>query len=839
MLANNFNESIIEISKEFNSSLFISPQNQNYDSPSDSCLTYVHDKLTGDDRLIINLDSLSKSLVPRDYQTEALEKILNSNSILVLETGTGKTLVAQMLIEYTFRQYNLLPSSEAKAELSKKIKRPIFFLCNTCFLVEQQSAFLKENSERTIKTYNSSGSQSKLGIYEWNCIWDTYDVHVMTGQLLLNVLRSGFLELSRILLIIFDECHHSRKDEPYNRIMKEFYFLANKDERPQIFGMTASTSNASENIESSINRIETSLDSSLVSVDLSSNVVKSNKTINYSFLNYSFYSVTDTPPVYRYVVQSLIKFERFRAVVGTIDFILNEIGSYPCEKLIFNIIIFLKKATEPLDLKSNGFNMSQSNPIPLDSLLKNSKEFDYEFISKIKDVYKHLSVLPEFILAEESIKDVSNHVNNNLFSNLSSLYLSESFKFLNKCTCQKNRIKYTEIKSKLAPKVITILDYLLENKNKFTYDETNPSTQFRAIIFAQRRSSVYSISHLLSELEEFDFIRCEPFHGTNSKFNLILNAFCYSKTLKTRVSNTDQNDVLIKFKSGALNVLISTQVTEEGLDISDCNLIIRFDPALTLVQFIQSRGRARKSESEYVMLVTDSHQNRDLKDLYPYISLDNSSRDLSVHRNSDYYKKFMTMEDVMLKFCIAPKEIRRKNHGLVSLTDQNSHVPGRLTYSISVDELNFEIIKTDHCKYVESDILIKESVKENLDKLTCELFSALRKVSISEVFFDVIETRAKLTALSSISIIFQYAQTLFSTNGDFVPPTFLYTMYSITETRATITFPPNSPIKKIVGPISGNKKLSKRAACFYSVLVLFHYGLLTRRLLPMKRVNGI
>ncbi|OMJ22657.1 hypothetical protein AYI70_g2734 [Smittium culicis] len=96
----------------------------------------------------------------------------------------------------------------------------------------------------------------------------------------------------------------------------------------------------------------------------------------------------------------------------------------------------------------------------------------------------------------------------------------------------------------------------------------------------------------------------------------------------------------------------------------------------------------------------------------------------------------MTMEDVMHKFCIAPKEIRRKNLGLVSLTDKHSQVPGRLTYSISVDELNFEMTKIDHCEYVESDILIKESVKENLDKLTCELFSALRKVSISEVFFD-------------------------------------------------------------------------------------------------------
>ncbi|OMJ29989.1 Dicer-like protein 1 [Smittium culicis] len=816
MLVCGSNENLNDSSDEISNPLFSSQQNQISSNPDESYIKYIHDSQTGDDRIILNLDTLSKTLVPRDYQKEALEKILNSNSILVLETGTGKTLVAQMLIEYTFQQYNFLSSTEAKGSLHKKVKRPILFLCNTSFLVEQQGAFLKENSDRSIKTYASSGPQSKYRKQQWDHIWDTYEVHVMTGQLFLNILRGGFLEFNRILLIIFDECHHSRKDEPYSRIMKEFYYHANKEERPQIFGMTASTSNATEKIETSINRIEAYLDSSLVSVDL------------------SFYNIVSSPPVYDYVVQSFKEYKWFLEIIETIDFILNELGVYPCNKLFFNLLIYLKKAIEPLVIKSENTFISKSDIFSFDYGLADTEKFGLESISKIIEVYNNLSTLPEFIHTIESLKDISNLSSNIWTSHIKSFDLSSATKFPEKKRKLKSLTKYHDIKSSLAPKVSTLLDYLLENKNEFLHNEKNPNSQFRAIIFVHRRSAVYSIAYLLDELEEFDFIRCEPFHGTNSKSNLVLNAFCYSKTLKTKISATDQSDTLSKFKSGILNVLVSTQVSEEGLDISDCNLIIRFDPALTLIQFIQSRGRARKSESEYVMMVLDSQQNKDIDSFYPYISHAKSVRDFSVHRNSDFYKKFMAMEEIMLKFCIAPKEVRYNNYGLNFLADKQSLITGKLTFSINVDDLNFEGVSTNHLEFVESSVLIQDSIKETLDKLTCELFCALRKVSISEVFFDVIQSGAKLTALSSISTLFQYTQSLPSDKYSVNSPIFEYDTFSKSEIRATITFPANSPIKKIIGPFSVSKNLSKRAACFYSVLVLFHYGLLTNHLLPIQ-----
>lgn len=48
-------------------------------------------------------------------------------------------------------------------------------------------------------------------------------------------------------------------------------------------------------------------------------------------------------------------------------------------------------------------------------------------------------------------------------------------------------------------------------------------------------------------------------------------------------------------------------MAEEGLDIPDCNTIIRFDLYNTMIQYIQSRGRARQEDSRYVHMVEEGN----------------------------------------------------------------------------------------------------------------------------------------------------------------------------------------------------------------------------------------
>lgn len=51
-----------------------------------------------------------------------------------------------------------------------------------------------------------------------------------------------------------------------------------------------------------------------------------------------------------------------------------------------------------------------------------------------------------------------------------------------------------------------------------------------------------------------------------------------------------------------VTLLVATSVAEEGLDIRQCNVVIRFDLAKTVLAYIQSRGRARKPGSDYILM---------------------------------------------------------------------------------------------------------------------------------------------------------------------------------------------------------------------------------------------
>jgi endoribonuclease Dicer len=69
------------------------------------------------------------------------------------------------------------------------------------------------------------------------------------------------------------------------------------------------------------------------------------------------------------------------------------------------------------------------------------------------------------------------------------------------------------------------------------------------------------------------------------------------------VSYKDQKLAIHKFKKGEKNCLFATSVAEEGLDIPDCNIVIRYDLYRSMIQYIQSRGRARHADSEYIRMI--------------------------------------------------------------------------------------------------------------------------------------------------------------------------------------------------------------------------------------------
>jgi len=78
-----------------------------------------------------------------------------------------------------------------------------------------------------LRTLGLSGDQdSKLPLWE---LTPKYDVLVMTPQIMQNaLLERDVTSLELFTLLIFDECHHTNKNHPYNGIMG--YYIDEKFE---------------------------------------------------------------------------------------------------------------------------------------------------------------------------------------------------------------------------------------------------------------------------------------------------------------------------------------------------------------------------------------------------------------------------------------------------------------------------------------------------------------------------------------------------------------------------------------------------------------------------------
>jgi len=73
------------------------------------------------------------------------------------------------------------------------------------------------------------------------------------------------------------------------------------------------------------------------------------------------------------------------------------------------------------------------------------------------------------------------------------------------------------------------------------------------------------------------------------------NLFLFSFILVGMTQN-EQEAVIKRFKTGEKNLLLATSVAEEGLDISDCNFVIRYDMMSNEISSVQSRGRVRYAD---------------------------------------------------------------------------------------------------------------------------------------------------------------------------------------------------------------------------------------------------
>nr|KAG5696958.1 hypothetical protein BaRGS_015922 [Batillaria attramentaria] len=168
----------------------------------------------GSEKLQEGLRPLSepKDLRLRKYQEElAAPALRGANVIISAPTGSGKTRVALHIV---------LKHLEAAQEQDGR-KRKVVFLARTVPLVQQQFKNFEEYLPSSIKPVMVTGEDMNSG--NLHMLVPDYDVLVLTPKILENHLTWDKIpSLDVFSLIIFDECHHTRKGEPYNSVMKNY-----------------------------------------------------------------------------------------------------------------------------------------------------------------------------------------------------------------------------------------------------------------------------------------------------------------------------------------------------------------------------------------------------------------------------------------------------------------------------------------------------------------------------------------------------------------------------------------------------------------------------------------
>ena len=162
------------------------------------------------------------SVESRRYQINIAESASKSNTLVVLPTGLGKTIIALFLT-----------ANELKKENNK-----ILFLAPTKPLVIQHSQFLKQFldiNDESIIVFTGEITPEKR-----KRMWEESRIIVSTPQVIENDLLSKRLDLENVSFIIFDECHHAVGEYSYV-FVSEMYKKHNSD--GLILAMTASPGN--------------------------------------------------------------------------------------------------------------------------------------------------------------------------------------------------------------------------------------------------------------------------------------------------------------------------------------------------------------------------------------------------------------------------------------------------------------------------------------------------------------------------------------------------------------------------------------------------------------------
>ena len=699
---------------------------------------------------ILNLGPHNHIIFPRKYQQEIFEKAKNKNSIIYLDTGRGKTFISIMLMADLLKIK--LPVFE-KPEFDKNTKI-IFLVCDTA-LIEQQKNTISLNLNLEVGTIQGKkNKKAKSDLITFRKMWESYNIFVAIPSIVYKLLSKGFLKISEISMIIFDECHHTNADHPYNKIMTEFYFFYKKHPNkkdfkniklPIIIGLTASPLKSGikgtigESAKNAMEALSENLDCCFV-IDpdmISGDNLEKNVKEGKEIFNEDYFipvNPQNSSENYNDLMNIIYEFFEQLLKISITDLKKRD------KEFKENDNEFIEDYKNYIRSKFNSDNLSEYNMIVETNSylysLRNKSPFFYVFEQIQRQIFMIINnlCLDSVILFFNRLTEIYQEL---IFSNSDFEYNSNNSYFVNSIddndddylydnSCftldeltQLNSIfmntKYNLIKLKEGKNYIC--DKLLQMYKKIDeiYKTKNDS---KIIIFIGNRIVAYFLSPVLSEYlsKTNPNIKCKEIIGLNKRKTNKGTILTQSTTLN------ELNKTISDFNNNAINILIGTSAVEEGLDIQTCNGVMVFVELMTVKSYIQMKGRARVKNSKFY-LFTNSVENT-VKRINEFIEIRNKMKEFF---KNDICKDFRRKKFIKLKNEIKPIIFNKISHAKLSLSNsteffneikqQMSNNNIKLNYEIKIEKvksktIDFEYIGTLKIKDTNLNIIKKGKGKD-------------------------------------------------------------------------------------------------------------------------------
>ena len=401
-----------------------------------------------------------------------------------------------------------------------------------------------------------------------------HDIIVCTAGCLLNELKQRKLQITDLTLIVIDECHHTKKNADYAKIME--YYLnekmslkKQKDEStldveacrrlPQVVGLTA-TPGAEANLAATTEH--------LLSLCARMDAIGGIKLVHKNAEELEKHR--NKPKFTLDVLKGRSEKEEF---ITIIDRIMSELENMTKLRSLTQAetthwsqpyVTWVAQAIKEQQSKSGKTQRDYVSTLEL-----------LQCLSKMLATYMDL----RFEDAMEILDEFSLPIPDN-------------------CTLLERQLNavVSQLKTKLCS-LSRVDNPMLIRLSQILFRQFTQQPESRAIIFVETKKQAASLSDWIlssSELHVEANIHPRSVTGQMGETGL-------------KMSKSVQDKAVKMFHEGSCNLLVATSVLEEGIDIPACNLVIRYQKVTSEIAKVQTQGRARAEDSQsFTIISSDS-----------------------------------------------------------------------------------------------------------------------------------------------------------------------------------------------------------------------------------------